>query len=115
MFIIITSIHNLCRKFCLQENGQSSSDTGHQDMNPTRSPTCEKKSVISETSDCGYGTLIETQEFVSPSRTEDELPSKKSVHQKPHSAKQRVSKGRTSVNIQDRKRKKIVKRGKANM
>lgn len=101
----------------LQENDRSSSDAGLQDMNPTRLPKSEKKSVISETSDCGYATLIETQEFNSPSRNEDKLPiiEKKSIHQKCHSPKQRVSKGRTSVTIQDRKRKKIVKRGKANM
>lgn len=87
-------------------------------MNTTRSLKSEKQSVISEASDCGYATLIETQEFISPSsRIEDELPSKKPVHQKPHNPKQRPNnnKGRASVTIQDRKRKRIVKRGKANM
>lgn len=100
-----------------QVNGQSSSATGQQDMNPLRSPNSEKKSVISETSDCGYGTLIESQEFMSPSTNEDELLSKKPVHQKPHNPKQRVNnnKGRANVTLQDRKRKKLVRRGKRNM
>lgn len=76
----------------------------------------EIKLVISETSDCGYGTQIENQESISTSSNEDELPSKKPVHQKPHNPKQRVNtKARIGLSMQDRKRKKIVKRGKSNM
>lgn len=76
----------------------------------------EKKNIISETSDCGYGTLIENQESMSTSSNEDELPSKKPVHKKPHKPKQKVNnKQRPSVTLQERRRKKIVKRGKANM
>ncbi|KAJ8726312.1 hypothetical protein PYW07_001010 [Mythimna separata] len=79
--------------------------------------TSEKKPVISETSDCGYGTQIENQESISTSSNEDELPSKKPVHQKPHNPKQRVNnnKNRAGVSMQERKRKKIVKRGKSNI
>lgn len=79
----------------------------------------EKHPVISETSDCGYGTQIENQESISTSSNEDDLPSKKPVHQKPHNPKQRVN---TKVRVQhqgvsmhERKRKKIAKRGKSNM
>lgn len=76
----------------------------------------EKKVVISETSDCGYGTQIENQESISTSSNEDELPAKKPVHQKPHNPKQRANtKVRIGLTMQDRKRKKIVKRGKSNM
>ncbi|XP_034828725.1 protein timeless [Maniola hyperantus] len=76
----------------------------------------EKKTVISENSDCGYGTQIENQESISTSSNEDELPAKKPVHQKPHTTKQRINnKSRPSVTLQERKRKKIVKRGKANI
>ncbi|CAD0196198.1 unnamed protein product [Chrysodeixis includens] len=75
-----------------------------------------KKNVISETSDCGYGTQIENQESISTSSNEDELPSKKPVHQKPHNPKQRANtKVRSGITMQDRKRKKIVKRGKSNI
>ncbi|CAG4944884.1 unnamed protein product [Colias eurytheme] len=74
------------------------------------------KKMNSETSDCGYGTQIENQEVISTSSNEDELPSKKPVHQKPHNPKQRPNnKVRASVTLQERKRKKIVKRGKANI
>lgn len=86
-------------------------------MSTTGSPKSEKKSLLSETSDCGYGTLIETHEFIAPSRDAKKLPSKKPVRQKLHNPMQRVNnnKVRASVTIQDRKRKKIVKRGKFNM
>ncbi|XP_028040904.1 protein timeless isoform X2 [Bombyx mandarina] len=74
------------------------------------------KAVISENSDCGYGTQIENQESVSTSSNDDELPSEKPVHQKPHNPKQRVNtKSRSGVTVQERKRKKIVKRGKSNI
>lgn len=77
----------------------------------------EKKTVISENSDCGYGTLIENQESISTSSNEDELPTKKPVHQRPHNPKQKINnnKGRACITLQERKRKKIVKRGKTNM
>lgn len=75
-----------------------------------------KRKIISENSDCGYGTQIENQESISTSSNEDELPSKKPVHQKPHNPKQRANtKVRSGITMQDRKRKKIVKRGKSNM
>ncbi|XP_053625997.1 protein timeless isoform X2 [Plodia interpunctella] len=74
------------------------------------------KVPVSETSDCGYGTQIENQESISTSSNEDELPSKKPIHQKPHNPKQRINnKPRPGVILQDRKRKKIVKRGKSNI
>ncbi|KAL0849155.1 hypothetical protein ABMA28_013501 [Loxostege sticticalis] len=77
----------------------------------------EKKTVISENSDCGYGTLIENQESISTSSNEDELPTKKPVHQRPHNPKQKINnnKGRACITLQERKRKKIVKRGKTNI
>lgn len=83
----------------------------------TQSPgNTDNKLVISETSDCGYGTQIENHESISTSSNEDELPSKKPVHQKPHNPKQRVNtKARIGISMQDRKRKKIAKRGKSNM
>ncbi|XP_075992234.1 timeless isoform X2 [Anticarsia gemmatalis] len=80
------------------------------------SNNAEKKIVISENSDCGYGTQIENQESISTSSNEDELPTKKPVHQKPHNPKQRINnKVRSCISMQDRKRKKIVKRGKSNI
>lgn len=76
----------------------------------------DKKNVISENSDFGYGTQIEKQESISTSSNEDELPTKKPVHKKPYNPKQRINnKVRPCVTMQDRKRKKIVKRRKANM
>ncbi|XP_061707871.1 protein timeless-like isoform X1 [Cydia pomonella] len=74
------------------------------------------KGMISENSDCGYGTQIENQESISTSSNDDEMPLKKRVHQKPHNPKQRVNtKARTGVTLQERRRKKISKRGKANI
>lgn len=79
-------------------------------------PISEKKTLISENSDCGYGTQIENQESISTSSNDDEIPTKKPVHQKPHNPKQRVNnKLRSGGNIHERKRKKVVKRGKSNM
>lgn len=90
------------------------SDLGDQESK-TMSPKNDKK-TISENSDCGYGTQIENQEAISTSSNEDELPTKKPVHQKPHNPKQRINtKVRSCTNLQERKRKKIVKRGKANI
>ncbi|XP_013200570.1 protein timeless [Amyelois transitella] len=74
-----------------------------------------EKTPVSEASDCGYGTQMEVQESISTSSNEDELPTKKPVHQKPHNPKQRANnKVRSGVMLQYRKRKKIVKRGKTN-
>ncbi|XP_063374994.1 protein timeless-like [Cydia amplana] len=66
------------------------------------------------------GTLyeIENQETISTSSNDDEIPFKKPVHQKPHHPKQRVNtKARTSIitTLEERKRKKINKRSKANI
>nr|QNI60324.1 timeless [Grapholita molesta] len=86
------------------------------ERNNQQSEKNEKKGVISENSDCGYGTQIENQESISTSSNDDEIPVKKPIHQKPHNPKQRVNtKARTCITLQERKRKKIVKRGKANI
>lgn len=79
------------------------------------SNNCERKIIISENSDCGYGTQIENQESISTSSNDDE-PAKKPVHQKPHNPKQRINtKARSGINMQERKRKKIVKRSKSSI
>ncbi|CAH2104707.1 unnamed protein product [Euphydryas editha] len=76
----------------------------------------ENKTIISENSDCGYGTQIENQEAISTSSNEDDIPGKKPVHQKPHPLKPRINnKVRARATLQERKRKKIVKRYKANI
>nr|AAF66996.1 timeless [Antheraea pernyi] len=78
--------------------------------------TSTKKPNITENSDCGYGTQIENQESISTSSNEDDVPTKKPVHLKPHNPKQRVNnKARSGITPQERKRKKIVKRGKCNI
>ncbi|XP_028171667.1 protein timeless [Ostrinia furnacalis] len=103
------------------ENEAMNCDSGNQseqNKSSDQGSSCnkEKKTIISENSDCGYGTQIENQESISTSSNEDELPTKKPVHQKPHNSKQRINnKGRTGITLQERKRKKIVKRGKANV
>ncbi|XP_063530758.1 protein timeless-like [Cydia strobilella] len=68
----------------------------------------------------GKGKLseIKNQESFSTSSNDDEilLCFNKPVHQKPHNPKQRVNtKARTGDTLQERKRKKINKRGKANI
>lgn len=74
-----------------------------------------KKTSNSENSDCGYVTQIENQESISTSSNEDEIPAQK-LHQKPHNHKQRVNnKSRSGSTLQERKRRKIVKRGKSNI
>ncbi|CAK1549861.1 unnamed protein product [Leptosia nina] len=98
------------------ENIKDINNTSTMTNDKDQTLNLEKKMMTSETSDCGYGTQIENQEVISTSSNEDELPSKKPVHQKPHNPKQRPNnKVRASVTIQERKRKKIVKRGKANI
>ncbi|GBP40332.1 Protein timeless [Eumeta japonica] len=74
----------------------------------------KKKILVSENSDCGYGTQIENQESISTSSNEDELPAKKPFYQKPHNSKQRVNLISRAGTLQERKRKKIVRRGKCN-
>ncbi|XP_072936507.1 protein timeless isoform X2 [Epargyreus clarus] len=91
-------------------------NNGNSEKPPQTQTKVQKKNVVADNSDCGYGTQIENQESISTSSNEDELPAKKPVHQKPHTAKQRVSnKTRPNVTAQERKRKKIVKRGKSNI
>ncbi|KOB76647.1 Timeless, partial [Operophtera brumata] len=91
-------------------------DTGDDKSSGFGTTIEEQQTVISETSDCGYGTQIENQESISTSSNEDDLPTKKPVHQKPHNIKQRPNnKPRAGVTTQERKRKKIAKRGKANI
>ncbi|XP_068621502.1 protein timeless isoform X2 [Battus philenor] len=117
-------------KFAQQNSEKAKCDKNNKDISmktnepePTSGTTKndhqtlgEKKVVISENSDCGYGTQIENQGSISTSSNEDELPSKKPVHQKPHTNKQRISnKVRANVSLPERKRKKIVKRGKTNI
>ncbi|XP_063380281.1 protein timeless-like [Cydia fagiglandana] len=71
----------------------------------------------------GKGKLpeIENQGSISTSSNDDEITLKKPVHQKPHNPKQRVNtKARTSnssnvTTLEERKRKKITKRIKANI
>ncbi|XP_063529184.1 protein timeless-like isoform X2 [Cydia strobilella] len=95
-----------------------SEDLATETSNNQQPVKAEKKGkgIISENSDCGYGTQIENQESISTSSNDDEIPFKKPVHQKPHNPKQRVNtKARTGVTLQERKRKKITKRGKANI
>ncbi|KAJ0181807.1 hypothetical protein K1T71_002529 [Dendrolimus kikuchii] len=95
-----------------------SSSSGRHSMRSDQGqhPNSEKKTMIAENSDCGYGTQIENQESISTSSNEDEVPAKKPKHQKPHNPKQRINnKMRSGGNLQDRKRKKIVKRGKSNI
>nr|QCH40579.1 timeless [Chilo suppressalis] len=80
------------------------------------SKTKGKNTIITDNSDCGYGTQIDTQGSISTSSNEDELPTKEPVHQKPHNPKQRINyKARSGTTTQDGKRKKLVKRGKANI
>ncbi|CAH2066638.1 unnamed protein product, partial [Iphiclides podalirius] len=77
--------------------------------------TNEKKVVISENSDCGYGTQIENRGSISTSSNEDELPAKKPIHQKPHSSNLRNSNARSNIILQEKKRKRIVKKAKTNI
>lgn len=72
--------------------------------------------MISENSDYGYATQIENQESISTSSNEDEVPTKKPIHQKPQNSKQRINnKLRSSTILQEKRRKKIMKRGKSNV
>ncbi|KAI5641514.1 timeless protein domain-containing protein [Phthorimaea operculella] len=103
-----------------QSKDQSSSnDSTKQERDTNETSKKDKKAVQqSENSDCGYGTQIENQESISTSSNEDDLPSKKVVHQKPQNPKQRVNtKARISAvtSLQEKKRKKLVKRGKSNI
>lgn len=77
--------------------------------------------ILTELSDCGYGTQIETQESISTSSNEDDFPNQK-VHQKPPpNQKQRynaANKQRNPKTTQDKKeirRKKLVKRSRSSM
>ncbi|XP_050361503.1 protein timeless [Nymphalis io] len=77
----------------------------------------EKITALSENSDFGYGTQKENLGAILTSSNEDELPVKQAAHQKSHPVKQRTNKNKVRDNVspQERKRKKIVKRFKANI
>lgn len=73
----------------------------------------------SEISDCGYGTQVENQEFISTSSNDDDQPHQKLVHQKPHNfQKTRYHNGKnratTALEKKELRRKKLVKRSKTN-
>ncbi|XP_045535378.1 protein timeless isoform X2 [Papilio machaon] len=94
----------------------SASDSNENDSENYKQRKSEKKVVISGNSDYGYVTQIENQESISTSSNEDELPTKKPLHQKPHTNKQRINnKVRSTLTLQERKRKKIVKKGRINI
>lgn len=71
--------------------------------------------VIPKASDSGYVTQIENHE--SSSNNEEDLPTKKSVHQKKHTALQKPNNKRPAPGVmtQDQKRKKMIKRGNSDM
>ncbi|KAI8427774.1 hypothetical protein MSG28_002193 [Choristoneura fumiferana] len=76
----------------------------------------EKENFKSGNSDSGHGTQLENQESISTSSNDEGTDSKKPVHQKPHNPKQVANnKIPTAITLQDRKRKKLVKRAKANI
>ncbi|KPJ15158.1 Protein timeless [Papilio machaon] len=69
----------------------SASDSNENYSENYQQRKSEKKVVISGNSDYGYVTQIENQESISTSSNEDELPTKKPFHQKPHTTKQRIN------------------------
>lgn len=76
----------------------------------------EKKKIKSENSDSGHGTQLENQESISTSSNDEVTNTDKPVHQKPHNPKQVANnKVPNAITLQDRKRKKLVKRAKASM
>ncbi|CAH4002900.1 protein timeless [Pieris brassicae] len=113
-------------KSCFIKNNEQGENSYEKDINneilkpKEKTETKNRDELINDTkmtlekSDCGYGTQNENQEVISISSNEDDWPFKKPVHQKPHNPKQKPNnKMRASVTLQERKRKKIVKRGKA--
>ncbi|KAI4464277.1 timeout/timeless-2 [Holotrichia oblita] len=74
----------------------------------------------SEVSDCGYVTQVENQESISTSSNDDDQPSQKPVHQKPHTfqkSRYNTQKTRTTTALEKKelRRKKLVKRSKTNI
>lgn len=86
---------------------------------PSPSSKKECMSTNSEFSDCGYVTQLENKESISTSSNEDEDPKRKPMHQKPHIQKHKhCVKLRQIVTVQDKKekrRKRLVKRGRTSM
>ncbi|KAK9879710.1 hypothetical protein WA026_006770 [Henosepilachna vigintioctopunctata] len=78
----------------------------------------ECPSSTSEISDYGYVTQGENQEFVSTSSNDDDQPSQKPVHQKPHTFQKtrynNSKKAATTLDKKELRRKKLVKRSKTN-
>ncbi|KAL3281157.1 hypothetical protein HHI36_004375 [Cryptolaemus montrouzieri] len=83
---------------------------------PSKKRECP--SSTSEVSDCGYGTQVGNQEFVSTSSNDDDQPSQKPIHLKPHTfQKTRYNTGKkttTALEKKELRRKKLVKRSKTN-
>ncbi|KAI4464273.1 timeout/timeless-2 [Holotrichia oblita] len=90
---------------------------------PDQSGTTNGKkcpSSQSEVSDCGYVTQVENQESISTSSNDDDQPSQKPVHQKPHTfqkSRYNTQKTRTTTALEKKelRRKKLVKRSKTNI
>lgn len=118
----------MCWFFIQSRAGSSGSidfiDTGSRKDSLTSLAGCRKKSSLSELSDCGYGTQVEsidTPEILqNTSSNEDEVPR---CHQKPPSTNQKqrynaVNNPRSAITIHDKKewrRKKLVKRSKRSL
>nr|XP_022903307.1 protein timeless isoform X1 [Onthophagus taurus] len=104
------------------QSQSSSNTTDKSDLQSTTTPGGSKKcpSSQSEVSDCGYVTQVENQESISTSSNDDDQPSQKPVHQKPHTfQKTRYStqknRAATVLEKKELRRKKLVKRSKTNI
>lgn len=93
-----------------------SSDTQSAIPHKQQQSSEKEKKIKSENSDSGHGTQLENQESISTSSNDEVTNTDKPVHQKPHNPKQVANnKVPNAITLQDRKRKKLVKRAKASM
>lgn len=84
--------------------------------------TATSPTPSSEKSDCGYGTQLETQGFISTSSNEDDYPAVKPVHKKPAANKKQRYNAANNIRstipssyMDDSKRKKLIKKSKSNV
>ncbi|KRT80145.1 hypothetical protein AMK59_8236, partial [Oryctes borbonicus] len=104
-----------------EQSPTSSGDKLEQSTSGTSTNSSKKRaSSQSEVSDCGYVTQVENQESISTSSNDDDQPSQKPVHQKPHTfqkSRYNTQKNRatTALEKKELRRKKLVKRSKTNI
>ncbi|KAK9754625.1 Timeless PAB domain [Popillia japonica] len=118
----LSSLTQSTESSCSNPNKAPQSSTSSPDQSGANTTNAKQKcsSSQSEVSDCGYVTQVENQESISTSSNDDDQPSQKPIHQKPHTFQKsrynaQKTRATTALEKKELRRKKLVKRSKTNI